>query len=263
MRYFILLASFSLLLSAHQNGCGGGKNMTSGDAAKSATKVRPSSFLLKKLADRDLSDVKRINAEAKIFTQGNGQSFSANANLIWIKDSVMWLNIKKFGIEVARVLITPDSIVTLNRLEKTVNIQAFSTLENRYNLPGGFGLLQQTLLASAWVPEGMQLQSDTIDGKHRLRGNNGQLGADYRLQEGNFLLSQASFLQQKESRLVSLTFENYKKVPEAQWFPYLRHMETESPENGDMRLEIEFSDVEINVPKNYRFEIPAHYERVE
>lgn len=260
MRYILFLLSFTLLLSAKESGCKRSGTETTG-SDKAATEAKSSNYLLKKLRGRDVSKVKHLNAQAKIFVEGNGQSISANANLIWIKDSVMWLNVKKFGIEVARVLITPDSIITLNRLEKTCTLQSLAALQRQYNLPAGFGLLQQTLLASAWVSEGMKLEADLAEGQHRLRGNDGQLGADYRLQEGNFLLTQESFVQQKEARLVSLGFENYKKVPEAQWFPYLRRIEATSPENGTMRLEIEFSDVEINVPKNYRFEIPSHYER--
>lgn len=262
MRYTLLLLSITLLLSAKENGCRRTGKVTD-NVGKPATETRTSGYLLKKLQGRDLSKVKQLNAQAKIFVEGNGQSIAANANLIWIKDSVMWLNVKKFGIEVARVLITPDSVITLNRLDKTCTLQSLAALQRQYNLPAGFGLLQQTLLASAWLSEGMQLESDLAEGQHRLRGNDGQLGADYRLQEGNFLLTQESFVQQKDARLVSLGFENYKKVPEAQWFPYLRRIEAYSPESGTMRLEIEFSDVEINVPKNYRFEIPDHYERVE
>ena len=261
MRYTLLLFSLTLLLSAKESGCK--RSATDTGASKPATEARSSNYLIKKLQGRDLSKVNQLNAQAKIFVEGNGQSIAANANLIWIKDSIMWLNVKKFGIEVARVLITPDSIITLNRLDKTCTLQSLAALQRQYNLPAGFSLLQQTLLASAWLSEGMKLESDLAEGLHRLRGNDGQLGADYRLQEGNFLLTQESFVQQKDSRLVSLGFENYKKVPEAQWFPYLRRIEAFSPESGTMRLEIEFSDVEINVPKNYRFEIPDHYERVE
>lgn len=262
MRSILFLLSLSLLLSAKQTGCKRNAADTS-NSTSSATKARSSDFLVKKLQARDLTKVKQLNAQAKVFVEGEGQSIEANANIIWIRDSVMWLNIKKFGIEFARVLITRDSIITLNRLEKTVSQQSLSTLQKQYNLPGGFGLLQQTLLASAWLAEGMALESDVADGLHRLRGNDGQLGADYRLREGNFLLAKESFVQQRDARVVSLGFENYKKVPDAQWFPYLRHIEAFSPEAGTMRLEIEFSDVEINVPKNYRFEIPSHYERVE
>lgn len=262
MRQVLFLLSLTFLLSAQESACHRSA-ADIGAAGQTATEAKPSHYLLKKLRDKDMSKVRQLNAQAKIFVEGNGQSIAANANIIWIKDSVMWLNIKKFGIEIARVLITPDSVVTLNRLDKTCTLKSLASLQRQYNLPAGFSLLQQTLLASAWFSDGMNLESDLADGQHRLRGNDGQLGADYRLQGGSFLLSKESFVQQKDSRVVSLGFENYKKVPEAQWFPYLRNIDAFSPESGTMHLEIEFSDVEINVPKNFRFEIPTHYERVE
>jgi hypothetical protein len=62
---------------------------------------------------------------------------------------------------------------------------------------------------------------------------------------------------------MSVLFGNYKKTELAGWFPYLRTLEASSPETGEMRLSIELNEVEFNVPKSIRFEIPAHYEKVD
>jgi Domain of unknown function (DUF4292) len=107
----------------------------------------------------------------------------------------------------------------------------------------------------------MTLQADIKDSLHRLSGQYQGYVADYRLEEGTFLLHSASFLQLKEARSASVAFEQVGKVPKYGLFAYLRRIQAYSPENGKIRLEITLSDVEINTPQMYRFEIPEHYER--
>jgi hypothetical protein len=257
---FLLLFFVAGLLSAKGTGCG---RPHADVAGQPATEVRAVNFLLKKLQNRDVSKVKYLNAQAKIFVDGGGQSMTANANIVWIRDSVMWLNVKKFGLEAARALVTRDSVFMLNRLNKTWSARGLESLEREYSLPDGFALLQQFILASAWIDPKMELRADIKDEFHRLSGSNGPIVADYRVEEGSYLLRSQSFIQPAEKRNVSLSFDNYKKTPVAGQFPYLRHMEAFSPDAGNMRLDIELTDVEINIPKNFKFEIPSSYDKVQ
>lgn len=256
----LLLLSFALI-SAHDSGC---RQKPLSDATpRVATQVRPAPFLVEKLRSHDLGDVKTLSASARIFYEGNGQSISANANLVWVRDSVLWLNVKKLGIEAIRALVTPDSVWVINRLDKTYAAHSIESLQRQYGLPGGFAAVQHTLLGSAWLLPGLDLRADLADGQHRLSGADGIFGAEYYLDEGAFRLRRESFFQKKEARNAVFTFEDYKKLPHAGHFPYLRRVEAAAPESGNTRLEIELSNVEINVPKTWRFEIPAHYERME
>ncbi|MEQ1745963.1 MAG: DUF4292 domain-containing protein [Saprospiraceae bacterium] len=253
-----MIAAF-LLISARQTSC---SRRVSDDAITPATTPRSIDFLKKQLSKNAPDGIHTISAHARIYAEGNGTSVEAGANLIWIRDSVLWLNIKKFGIEVARARITLDSVIILNRLEKTVEARDMEHLQREYSLPEGFALVQHLLLGSAWFASDMPLQADIKDSLHRLAGANGHFSADYRIEEGAFLLRQAIFLQQQDASLLTLQFGQFKKLPGAGMFPYIRRVEAYSPDSGDLRIEIEFTDIEINVPKPYRFEIPEHYRRL-
>jgi hypothetical protein len=248
-----------LLLSAKESGC---RRHVPLKPAKPATEVRPADYLVKALNRRDMSDIRTLTARAQVFAEGEGQSISANANIIWIRDSVLWINVRKLGIEAARALVTKDSVYLINRLDKTYSIKGLESLQRQYNLPAGFGLLQQAVLASAWFFPDIPLQADIKDDLHRLSGSNGQSGAEYRLEEGSYLLRSESFLQPKDVRMVTLGFADYKNLPGAGPLPYLRSIEAYSPETGALRVELQLSDVKVNVPEQYRFEIPEHYEQV-
>lgn len=255
-----VVAAFFLCLSAKETGC---RRKGAEGPAQPATETRSADFLVQKLKGRDVSDIRTLSARAEIFAEGEGQSVAANANIIWIRDSVLWVNVKKLGIEAARALITKDSVYLINRLDKTYSVRGLESLQRQYNLPEGFPLLQHAVLASAWFFPDISLQSDIKEDLHRLSGSNGRSGAEYRVEEGSFVLRSESFVQQRDTRVVTLGFNQYKKLPGAGVFPYLRSIEAYSPETGALRLELELSDVEVNIPKNYRFEIPAHYERIE
>ncbi len=254
-----LILALVFLLSAKETGCRKGSSLRE---TGPATTVRASSFLQKKLGNHEHRNLQFMTAQAKVFMQGNGQSIAATANIIWMRDSVLWLNVKKFGLEAARILVTQDSVFILNRLEKTYSARGLESLQRQYSLPAGFDLVQSLLLASPWFFPDIQLESDIKDGLHRLSGSNGRFAADYRIEDGAFRLRQEIFLQPRDARTMSAAFENYKKTELAGWFPYLRTLEASSLETGDMRLSIELNDVEFNVPKSFRFEIPKHYERI-
>ena len=248
------------LLSAKETGCRQG---AVNGAIRPATETRSTSYLKKKLRTHEHDDLKYINAQAKIFMEGNGQSIGATANIIWVRDSVMWLNVKKFGLEAARALVTRDSVFVLNRLDKTYSARGLESLQRQYSLPAGFELIQSLLLASPWFFSDIELQSGIKDGEHQLSGSNGRYSAEYRLEEEPFWLKKELFLQPRDTRAMSVLFENYKKTEATGWFPYLRTVEASSAETGDLRLSIELNDVEFNVPKSIRFEIPKHYEKAE
>lgn len=257
---FFIITSLLATLSAKETGC---KQKGPSGPAKPATEVQSANFLMQKLKGRDVSGIKTLSARADIFAEGEGQSVAANANIIWIRDSVLWLNVKKLGVEAARALVTKDSVYLINRLDKTYSVRGLESLQRQYNLPAGFPLLQDAVLASAWFFPDISLQSDIKDDLHRLSGSNEQSGADYRLEDGSYVLRSESFVRQRDARVVTLGFDHYKRLSGTGIFPYLRTIEAYSPETGALRLQLELSDVEVNVPKNYRFEIPDHYERIE
>lgn len=256
----IFFAAVLFLLSAKETGC---RKTPHFGETRPATETRTPAFLKKKLHSHEHPNLNFMNSQAKVYVEGNGQSIGATANIIWIRDSIMWLNIKKFGLEAARALVTRDSVFVLNRLDKTYSARGQESLQRQYSLPAGFDLVQSLLVASAWFFPDISLESDIKDGLHRLSGSNGRFASDYRLEEEAFWLRHEIFLQPRDSRTLSVQFENYKKTELAGWFPYLRTVEAYSPETGQIRLSIELSNVEFNTPKSFRFEIPKHYTRVD
>lgn len=252
-----------LLSSASQQGCNSKKTGIDGPPAP-ATEVRKPEFLQKKLLQRykEMDNVRSITAKARIYSESEGMNLSVNANIIWIRDSILWLNAKKFGIEAVRALVTTDSVFVLNRLEKTYTAESLETLRIRYNLPEGnaFDIIQRTVLGLPAITDLKNIRSDIAEERHRLWADNGQYAAEYQIEEGSFLMKNERFIQKRDQSTVFIGFDRHQKVDgTTALFSYLRRVEAISPDTGAQRAEIELEDVKLNTSPTYRFEIPDHY----
>lgn len=255
--HFILIFTSFLIFTSAAGGC---KSKKIG-APTLATKTRSVDYLQKKLKESAQPPVKSLAARAKMNVNFDGSPMQVSANLIWVKDSVLWVQVKKFGIEGARALVTRDSVFILNRLEKTLRVKSWAEVQREFNLPEGFSLLENVVLGTAWFAADMVLKSEIKDGLHQITGKNNRFSADYRIEEGAFRVRQMTFLEQNKAQAVTLGFDRFEKLDGGGSLPYLRQIEAFDPETGTTKVEIELSDVEINTSKSFKFEIPAHYRR--
>ncbi len=268
MKHTVYLVATVLWLAttaAYQKGCSG-KSAADGPP-RPATEVRSVDFLQKKLQNRqnEMQEVQSITARAKVFSEGDGMAISASANIIWIRDSIIWMNAKKFGLEALRVLVTKDSVFVLNRLEKSYQADGLETLRRQFALPEGdvFQLLQNTLLGLPAIPfKSGDTKSDINQELHRLVTNMGVFSGEYRIEEGSFLLKGETFVKKADNTTVRLDFDRHQKVPQMTgMFSLHRRVNAVSPEQGRMGVDIEMDDVQVNTKPSYKFEIPDHYSK--
>ncbi len=228
-----------------------------------ATAPKSAEILRRHLEPTALKNIRTLYAHARLNVEGDDVAADASANFIWVRDSALWLNIKKFGMEVSRVLITQDSFFVLNRIDKTVQMASARHFQQRYLLPEGLPLLQYLLLAAAWLPESVAFQADIKDSLHRLSGTDGRFLMDYRIEEGTFWLRQSTYLQPSEGQWLSQSCARFQKIPRlGSFFPYFRRIELFSPESGYFRVDIDFTQIEVNIERPFRFDIPEHYQRL-
>src|SRR5918993_935414 len=78
--------------------------------------------------DSNRIDFKTFSAKVKVDFEGkDGKKSDFNANIRLIKDSVMWISINALlGIEAFRVLITPDSVKVMNKVDKVIQLRSVS-----------------------------------------------------------------------------------------------------------------------------------------
>ncbi len=254
LRSFVYLAfwgSMILLLS-----CNPARRLEKGKMRK-----RSSNYLLKKL-DQNRVDADWFSGRAKVAFRGDGQSLRASANIRMRRDSVVWMNVKKLGIEAARVQITPDSVYILNRLSREYGAWDLSYLEREFNLPLGFNDLQELILGNAVMVNSDGLAAKVTEGKHRLSGQQAGVATEYHLNGLNFFLEKIIVSDPGKTWMVNIDQQEYGLEKDYAKFPYLRNFTIESEDTGSLGLNVKFSKIELNVPKSVKFEIPSRYTKM-
>ena len=200
-----------------------------------------------------------MDARARIDYAGEDMSVSGTAEIKWRKDSILWISVKKFGFEAARAQVTPDSIYVLDRLNNEYSVEPLSYIEQRFRLPARFDLLQSIFLGNP-VFFTTQLTKETSAEGHYLTGTSSAgMQNEYWLTPGDLRLRQMTFTEEKENRSVSIGLDNYQPIDDNRQFAYLRQLALKSRQTGNANVTLEFKDVTLDVPTEFRFEVPARY----
>lgn len=91
-----------------------------------------------------------IKAKSTINLDGNSNDVTINIRIA--NEEKIWLSVTAIaGLEVARMLITPDSIKIINRLESTYIRKPFSFIHGYTNSQVSFATLQSLLVGNVWA----------------------------------------------------------------------------------------------------------------
>ncbi len=177
------------------------------------------------------------------------------------KDKKIWVSITAIaGIEVARAIITPDSLLLLNRLQKTFLKKPFSYIHQYANKQINFGLLQAVLSGNT-VPEFMQLSSALVQegGVWVLSGTNGDL-AYQSLFNTLLKVAETTLNDAKAAQAFKVVYGKYTPVNNA-LFPSSLKINTMSGTNK-INIGIEFTKIESNVALEFPFSVPKSFELI-
>jgi Domain of unknown function (DUF4292) len=248
-----------------QSGCGrSSKEVT---VSSPATEVRSPEYLLKRLSERDqqANKIKSMTARLRITNEGPGGNISASGQLVWIRDSVLCVAVKKFGYEAIRALVTPDSVFVMNRLDKTYTAESIVSLQSQFNLPmpaKPSELVTRVLLGQIIRPDNTPLKSSIVAERHQLQGIGSQVVSTYTIEEGTFWLAEQGFISVADKASAVIESGRFQKIVTQPYpFPYFRRVTMLENGQPNGQVEIEFSDVDINNNPTYKFEIPQNYTR--
>src|SRR5665647_273950 len=96
-------------------------------------------------------DFKTFSAKLKVqYEDRNGKQPDFNAFIRLQKDSVLWISISAtfLSIEAFRIYITPDTIIIINKLDKSVENHSFNYIENFAKIPMNFATLQNLIIGN-------------------------------------------------------------------------------------------------------------------
>lgn len=174
----------------------------------------------------------------------------------------IWVRVSKFGFEAARALITPDSIFILDRLNREYSAEPLSYIEERFQVPAQFELIQDILLGNPIFFGSNVYNLATEDQQYLLQGGSQNWKTSYWLDRQDFRFQRMRLAEPGRNREVDVLLHGYDQVAGIpRDFAYLRNLSIDSPETGRARIELKFNRVSLNEPTPITFSVPTNYSR--
>lgn len=212
--------------------------------------------------------VKRMNIDFSV----NGQKENVNGNMAIRRDSLIAISvIPLLGYEAVRILCTKDSIIIINRTDKTFHASSLAYYLKKNNIPAEYKDLQAVL-----VNEGFYYRNNRPGIRYE---------KEIKLEEESILLVIASLLGNVKLTNQAITADSScQKIRSIFVVDYNRNMqmliqyddfngcESESFPNkisinvkdriSDMSLNLSYGQVLFNERINVKFQVPEGYSRI-
>ena len=205
---------------------------------------------------------KTFSAKVKVNFEGfDGKNYDFNAFVRIEKDRVIWVLINAtLGIEAFRVMITPDSVKVLNRLDKIVQLRSVNYLKEVAHLPVDFKTLQDLLIGNP-----IFLDSNIIFYRRDENGVSllsvGELFRNFITLTGTDSLvkhSKLDDLDQMRSRTCDITYGDYEKRDTIHFSTYRK---ISVAEKTKLDIQMGFKQYNFNETLSFPFSIPRNYKR--
>ncbi|SEL58854.1 DUF4292 domain-containing protein [Parapedobacter koreensis] len=192
----------------------------------------------------------------------NKDNYDVTANVRIERDKAIWISVTALmGIEAGRVLITPDSVQIINRLQSEYMKKPFDYLHNFTSDELDFSNLQRLLIGNVIKQAvGHDTEVWAIDGNHLLRGqiNNlmyaVQVDASYRTMSNS--LNEVARRQRLEAH-----YANYQESGQLT-FPYQVNISV-TAEGLKLQSAMNYTRVAYDEVLSMPFDIPSRYKEIQ
>lgn len=200
-----------------------------------------------------------LSLKGKTSLDMDGDQHDVTLNIRIQKDKKIWVSVTAIaGIEAARLVVTPDSLLLRNNLQKTYTKKPFSYLHSFTNKQVTFSLLQ-SILSGNTISDLMVPKSDLVqeNGVWVLSGNAGDV--TYRVLFNTLLkVAETSLNSAESSQAFKASYGNYTPVNNS-LFPSSLKINSMAGAKK-INVKIDFVKIESNVPVEFPFTVPKNFE---
>jgi hypothetical protein len=273
IRAFIV-NSFLICLLVLSNSCRAKKTITKAPVKTTTNIVEigiTSSDSLSRAMQIADAPIQWFGAKVSVNSDINNQTNAFSANLRIKKDSAIWISISPaLGIEVARALITPDSLKFINRINGTFFKGDYKYLNELLQIEVNFKMIQAILLGNVYLHysieqyisdrENTELVLSTIK-KRRIRRE-----IDLEIPQ---ILTQEIWFSSLQNKIVRMEMQDYRPVRKftVNYLQFEKVDELSMPNkliitaqaDKQVKIDLEYSRMTINKELNLPFNIPEDY----
>jgi hypothetical protein len=239
--------------------------------------------LSQELEDKYL-DYTTFSSRLNIKYSNNEKAQTVKANIRIKKDSTIWISIVPLlGIEMARVLLTQDSVKFINKLSNQYFTGDYDYLSNMFHIDLDYNLIQDLLMNELFMypmPEDsiklkqhFNSDNDSINyflfsekekKVKRLRKKNkteGLINQVFVINADNFKIEEVKIKDYDLDLFFDIKYYNFMQNDTARFFPLKSEIDIEY-ENNIVKLNLEFSKIVLNKTLKFSFSIPEKFQRI-
>jgi hypothetical protein len=173
-------------------------------------------------------------------------------------DSVIWISLSlKLGIEVARVMITEDSVKFINRTEKTYLSESINELKDRLPIETSLELLQNLLVGNDINFNG-KYKATIDDNSYKLTSDRNTFWVTpktFKVKEHELQSSTTN----SQQLIIKINYDNFQKI-NGKLLP--TKIILDAGDIFDINIEIDYSDIKVGEKLQFPFNISKKYSRI-
>lgn len=197
-----------------------------------------------------------IKAKANLSLDGNENEVTINFRML--RDQKIWISVTAVaGLEVARAVITPDSILILNRLESIYLKKPFNYIHSFTNPQINFKTVQSILVGNVIEEAYAQAyQFDLTDGSLFLDGTNGTLA--YNLAFNTlFKLTDLSITDTNASQSLKVNYVDFSMESDLMLAHHLNFKSVAGAKS--ISADIKYTKIEKDLALDFPFSVPKRF----
>lgn len=244
---------------------------------KAPLKEEGADFLLSKMQENE-SNFETFSAKGLAEITANGKKNDIRINIRIRKDSAIWVSISAgVGLEAARVLLTKDSVLFINRLDKTFFAGNYEFINELIHAQVDFDIVQALLTGNdfKWY-DYQDLKAKVVNNQYQLESSSRRKLKKYMnksdsvsqviyqsmwLNAESFKIERIKIKEIKnENKKINSEYSNFKEI-EGQVVPYQYNILVSASE--DILIDASLTKVNLNEPLSFPFNIPSKYTEIQ
>ena len=205
-----------------------------------------------------------LNTRTRIQYKDGERNVSASANIRIKKDSIIWMSLSPLlGIEVARAMITQDSLVLMNRLNREYMVYDFENLSDKFQFDISYHLIQSLILGN--MPLEYQEPNEIVSSKQHyiIRQQSGPYSIENYIDREIMKLQKVEVSEEPKKNKMVMEFEDHKEV-EVFSIPFHSLISLDYEHGAEIvstEINIKHGRAELASALRFPFDIPSRYER--
>ncbi len=177
------------------------------------------------------------------------------------KDSIIWGSFKKYKTEGVRTLVTPESYVAINRLDRTYQKGSTQDVFSSMGISLGFEDVQQAIFGNIIIPDSNDVSIEKQGDQYVVKSRDQDLQLKYWINAYDLELDEVKMVDYR-GREIKVYYDDYREIESGEKVAFFRHYTVPSDQGEDGEIIMKIKEIEINVPKKTKFTINPRYERI-